>query len=204
VSHSLSILSETENSGPASPKTPSPKPHSHRPSATLRILHIINGEHYSGAERVQDLLAQQLPRFGYDVGFACIKPERFPAVRECKAASLLELPMRGKLDFSVARRIARMIEDDGYALVHAHTPRSALVARWAAKRTGVPLVYHVHSPAGRDSNRRFANWMNPWVEWAAVRDADRLIAVSPSLRQYMIDRGFREPAAIHDQPWLPR
>ena len=30
-----------------------------RPSAvqTAKVLHLINGEHYSGAERVQDLLA---------------------------------------------------------------------------------------------------------------------------------------------------
>ena len=33
----------------------------------LPVLHIINGEHYSGAERVQDLLALRLPEFGYQV-----------------------------------------------------------------------------------------------------------------------------------------
>ena len=27
------------------------------PVAVTRVLHVINGEHYSGAERVQDLLA---------------------------------------------------------------------------------------------------------------------------------------------------
>src|SRR5262249_6084066 len=33
-------------------------------------------------------------------------------------------------------------------------------------------------------------WVNTVIEWACLRDADRLITVSPSLRQYMIDRGF--------------
>ena len=47
-------------------------------------LHLINGEHYSGAERVQDLLAKQLPQFGCEVGFACVKPQRFPNARETK------------------------------------------------------------------------------------------------------------------------
>jgi len=41
---------------------------------TINALHLVNGEHYSGAERVQDLLARQLPRFGCEVGFACVKP----------------------------------------------------------------------------------------------------------------------------------
>ena len=75
-------------------------------------------------------------------------------------------------------------------MIHAHTPRTALVGRLAARRAGVPFVYHVHSPAGRDSTRRVLNWINSLVEWAAVRGADRLIAVSPSLREYMIGRGI--------------
>ena len=51
------------------------------PRKSLRVLHVINGEHYSGAERVQDLLACELPRFGYEAGFACLKPGAFAATR---------------------------------------------------------------------------------------------------------------------------
>ena len=42
------------------------------PRSPARVLHVINGEHYSGAERVQDLLAMRLREFGYEVGFACV------------------------------------------------------------------------------------------------------------------------------------
>jgi glycosyltransferase involved in cell wall biosynthesis len=160
------------------------------PLDTLRILHIINGEHYSGAERVQDLLTRQLPRIGCEVGFVCVKPHRFPSVRESKDTPLVVLPMRGRFDIRIAGEIARLVEAESYDLVHTHTPRTALVGRIAARRAGVPHVYHVHSPAGRDSTRRFANWTNTLVEWATLRDVDRLIAVSPSLRLYMIARGF--------------
>ena len=38
------------------------------PPSAHRVLHLINGEHYSGAERVQDLLAIRLPEFGFEVG----------------------------------------------------------------------------------------------------------------------------------------
>jgi hypothetical protein len=55
--------------------------------AATRVLHVINGEHYSGAERVQDLLASYLPDAGYEVGFACVKPGRFSQVRHCREAS---------------------------------------------------------------------------------------------------------------------
>jgi glycosyltransferase involved in cell wall biosynthesis len=159
-------------------------------TATIRALHLINGEHYSGAERVQDLLAKQLPYLGCEVGFVCVKPRRFPAAREAKSAPLVEMPMRGRFDLRIVKRIVEKIHEEGYNLVHAHTPRTALVGRLAARRAGVPFLYHVHSPAGRDSTRRVLNKINAMVEWGAVRDANRLIAVSPSLRRYMIAGGI--------------
>jgi glycosyltransferase involved in cell wall biosynthesis len=157
---------------------------------SIFALHLVNGEHYSGAERVQDLLARQLPRFGCEVGFACVKPQRFPNARETKTAPLVEMPMRGRFDLRIVKQLERLCRDEGYDLIHAHTPRTALVGRLAARRAGIPFIYHVHSPAGRDSTRRVLNWVNAAVEWAVVRGADRLITVSPSLRDYMIGRGI--------------
>ena len=51
-------------------------------AGTVGVLHLINGEHYAGAERVQDLLAKCLPEFGYHAGFACVKPDVFAAMRQ--------------------------------------------------------------------------------------------------------------------------
>ncbi|HEY4233279.1 MAG TPA: glycosyltransferase family 4 protein [Lacipirellulaceae bacterium] len=160
------------------------------PVATKRVLHVINGEHYSGAERVQDLLARRLPQFGYEVGFVCMKPVRFPLARETTSAPLVEMPMKGRFDLSVVKKLTRLLLDHDYDLVHAHTPRTAIVGRLAARKAGVPFVYHVHSPAGRDSTRRLLNALNSLVEWHTARSADRIVTVSPSLRSYMIARGF--------------
>lgn len=77
------------------------------PPQSIFALHLVNGEHYSGAERVQDLLARQLPQFGCEVGFACVKPQRFPNARETKTAPLVEMPMRGRFDLRVVKRICR-------------------------------------------------------------------------------------------------
>ena len=156
----------------------------------VRALHVINGEHYSGAERVQDLLAQRLPEFGVEVGFAVLKPGRFAKVRESQATPLYELPMRSRWDWSVAKRLANLVREQNYELLHAHTPRGALVASLAARQARVPLVYHVHSPAGRDSTRPVQNWINQHLERWALKRAEQLIAVSPSLRRLMINTGF--------------
>ena len=53
---------------------------------TRRVLHLINGEHFAGAERVQDLLALALPQFGYEVEFARVLPGRFDQARRSTVA----------------------------------------------------------------------------------------------------------------------
>jgi glycosyltransferase involved in cell wall biosynthesis len=153
--------------------------------ATLPVLHLINGQHYAGAERVQDLLAMQLPAQGFTVGFACLKPERFPLLRRCREAALHELGMRWRFDLRPAWRIARLVRRGGYRLIHAHTPRAAMIGRIAAERAGVSLIYHVHSPTSRDTTHRLRNWINTRVERWSIAGAARLITVSASLAEHM-------------------
>jgi glycosyltransferase involved in cell wall biosynthesis len=160
------------------------------PAPSVFALHLVDGEHYCGAERVQDLLAKQLPRYGCEVGFVCVKPQRFPNARETKTAPLIEMPTRNRYDFRVVKRLAELIRSEAYDLVHAHTPRAAIVGRLAARSAGVPFVYHVHSLAGRESTHRLLKWFNATAVWTAVRGADRLIAVSPNMRDYMIACGI--------------
>jgi glycosyltransferase involved in cell wall biosynthesis len=158
--------------------------------ATRRVLHVINGEHYSGAERVQDLLAQELPACGFDVSFACVKPERFPDARSCLDVPLYRTPMRGRFDLKCGRDLAKLIRMEKFELVHAHTPRSLLAGAIAAREAGVPLVYHVHSPTGSDSTRWLQNVINARMERWLLNRATKLIAVSPSLAELMIREGF--------------
>ncbi len=166
----------------------------------VRVLHVVNGEHYSGAERVQDLLAGKLPQFGFDVGLACLKPNKFPKLRRDRTAPLYELPMRGRLDLRAVGRLVRLVGKQDYRLLHAHTPRALLVAALASTMTGVPLVYHVHSPAFRDSTRRFQNRLNALVERTGLCRASAVVAVSESLGRQVrhVRSAGRMVAVVHN------
>lgn len=163
----------------------------------IRVLHIINGQHYAGAERVQDLLAMQLGEFGFDVEFACLKPDQFPALRRSQQAKLHLLPMRARLDFRPVRTIQQLILEREIALVHTHTARSALIGALAARWAGVPMVHHVHSPASADTTHSLRNWMNAATERFSVRQAAEVIAVSAALASHVEQlRLSREPAHV--------
>ena len=157
-------------------------------SRSPRVLHLINGEHFSGAERVQDLLGLSLGQFGFEVSFACLKPGLFPAERQ-STSQLFELDMKSKVDFKAIQRLGTLIQDEHIDVLHAHTPRTLLAGSLVKSRSGCPLVYHVHSPVGRDSTRSVANRINQLVESWSARQVDHFICVSDSIRDYMIEIG---------------
>jgi glycosyltransferase involved in cell wall biosynthesis len=180
-----------------------------RKQRSAKVLHLINGEHFSGAERVQDLLAMALPEFGYEVGFACLKPDKFPQVRQSTDSELFDATMRSKFDLRCVSKVVSIFRENKYSVLHAHTPRTLLIARLAAGKLKCPLVYHVHSPVGRDSERGLANRINTWLESWSLRSVDRMICVSNSLAEYMKELGHHPDkirvvcngvAAIRDLP----
>jgi glycosyltransferase involved in cell wall biosynthesis len=153
------------------------------------VLHLINGEHFSGAERVQDLLALTLPEFGFDVEFACLKPDKFPAVRQSVNTPLHVMPMRSRFDVFSANQVVRLARKRNCKILHAHTPRTLMIGRLAAKKLKCPLVYHVHSPVGRDSAKSWNNKINTWIESWSLRGVSKMICVSDSLARYMLELG---------------
>jgi glycosyltransferase involved in cell wall biosynthesis len=157
---------------------------------TVNVLHLINGEHYAGAERVQDLLARRLPEFGFRVGFACVKLKAFDAMRESRDAPLHDVPMRTRFDLTAAVRVARLIRRGDYCILHAHTVRTALVGSLAAAIAGVPMVYHAHSPATRNTTGGWRDRLSGIVERHSLRRAERVIAVSRAIADHVAVEGY--------------
>ena len=172
--------------------------------AMVRVLHVINGEHYAGAERVQDLLASELGQFGFEVGFACLRPGQFPKTRRYGDAPLYELPMRHRFDLRPVWKLVRIVRREGYQLLHAHTARSAMIAAIVSKITGVPMVHHVHSPTSRDTTHRWRAGINAIVERFSLCRTSALIAVSESLGRHVRERGLREETVSVVANGVPR
>ncbi len=154
------------------------------PSACIKVLHLINGDLYAGAERVQDLLATRMQEFGFEVGFACLKNGRFAAVRRSQQTPLFDVGMRSRFDGSVVARLVKIIRTRDYRLLHTHSPRTALVGRAAAAWAGVPMVHHLHSPAAAEYKQFWRNQFNARIERLGLGGVAALIAVSHSVAEH--------------------
>ena len=166
------------------------------PTAPLkaRVLHLINGDDYSGAERVQDLLAMRLGDFGYEVGIVCTKPGRFRQARQARDVPLYELPMRSRFDLRPVVSLARLIRREGYRLLHTHSARTALIGRPAAALAGVPWVHHMHCQTSSEVERRWLSRLNSLIERLSLHGAAAVVAVSETLREYTQRRGTPDAA----------
>jgi glycosyltransferase involved in cell wall biosynthesis len=166
-----------------------------KPQIDLKVLHVVNGEFFAGAERVQSHLGRCLPRFGVAADFACVKRGKFAALVDQQKGNwgqCFDAGMSNRFDFRASLRVRDLVRDHDYDLLHAHTPRSAMITSLASKLTGVPWVYHVHSPAARDSANPWSNRANSWIEKHSLEGCAHLISVSESLRWDCIARVANE------------
>jgi glycosyltransferase involved in cell wall biosynthesis len=164
-----------------------------------RVLYVVNGDEFGGSERVQELLAAGLPAHGFEVGFACVKPGEFARARRDGPWPLHSVGMRSRVDAGVVRRLAAIIRSGGYALVHTHTPRAALVGRPAAALGRVPMVHHVHGSTLTVWPGRLRNWTTAGAERLSLIRVGGVIVVSAALGREW--RRLGVPAArIHLAP----
>lgn len=170
-----------------------------------KVLHVINGEHYSGAERVQDLLGRFLPQFGYHADFATLMPGKFIDVVRDRDYRVDYFPMHGRLDLRPAWRLATHIRREGYELIHAHSVRSALVSAVAAALTGVPLVLHVHSPSNQETHNHFKNMLHVGIERLVRSKVCRFVCVSDSLARKLLSDGLAQECVtvVKNGIWMP-
>ena len=155
-----------------------------------RVLNIISGEHFTGAERVQQLLGRGLARLGFDSLFACINPGKFRRCSGLRDYQVHDFAMEAKVDMNVVRELVEFAQAESIELLHAHSPRTAMIASQISYRSGIPWVYHIHRSSIRNSPRSFSRRIQSFVESYAIRGCEMLVTVSRRLRREILASGW--------------
>ena len=150
-----------------------------------KVLHIINGEDYSGAEYIQDVLGLRLRHHDYDVSFACLKPNRFESARLCQDIPLFRIPMRSRIDLRPVLTVITLLERERFSLVHTHCSRTAMIGRIASAISGRPMVHHSHGPTLNFGPTLRRGQTNALIERTSLMQVSSVIAVSNTTREYL-------------------
>ena len=153
------------------------------------VLHILNGEVYSGVEQTVVTLCSQLDQSRY-------RPHVITLFDGLTAQRLKELgigvdivPMKSRWDLGIVRKIRRIGERVGASLIHVHTIRSHLVGSLAARGLRIPIVVHIQSATIQESERKFKNRWNAFLESWLHRWTDRYVTVADSLQLHLKEKG---------------
>jgi glycosyltransferase involved in cell wall biosynthesis len=109
------------------------------------------------------------------------------------------------LDPMLVRLLRRLHHEIRFDLVHAHHYEGLLVASHAVRE--IPIVYDAHTLLGSELPtyrlalpRRCVRGVAPWLDRYLPRRADRIIAVSETIRQTLTILGASAPDRVHVIP----
>ena len=97
--------------------------------AALKVLHIIGGGEFGGAERHILNLAGAVNPQAVEMTVCCLFREPFAGIAREAGIRARAVPMRHKADFGVVRKIAALVRQLEVDLVHTHGVRANLIGR---------------------------------------------------------------------------
>lgn len=107
-------------------------------------------------------------------------------------------PMRDLVSFGKLVRLFRQFRPD---IVHTHTAKAGTLGRLAARLAGVPRIvhtFHGHVLEGYFSPAATHCFLR--IERGLARITDRIITLSPCLRQALLAKGIGRPAQVEVVP----
>jgi glycosyltransferase involved in cell wall biosynthesis len=144
----------------------------------MKILYILPELQIGGVERHVIDLANELTARGHET-MVVSAGGRMEAQLD-KGVRILHLPVHKKnpfMGYYCARQIVRIVREQKFEIIHAHSRVPAWIAMWASRMSGVPYVVTAHVDFGTKTR---------WI-YKPYRDSATTICVSEAVRQAMKD-----------------
>lgn len=157
----------------------------------IKVLHIIQGKHFGGAEQVVYILSKCADRNHVTPAVLCLSDGLLFKKLKHSVISCFLIPMKSKGNILIpVLKTAKLIKKEQIDIVHTHTVRSNLIGRLAAFLTRRKCVTHVHHHILREFADIRRGKFNLFIDACTKPLAAKYIAVSNSLRNNLIKRGM--------------
>lgn len=143
------------------------------------IVHVDTEHGFSGGEVQVFLLMEGLRQKGLEQALVVPPGSESARIGKERGFCVHEIAMRNSFDLASAWRLSRVLATAG--LAHLHTGRAAWLGSLAAGRADCPVV--VTRRMDRKVKRGFRTW------YAYRRTARAVVAISPAVRQCLLDGG---------------
>lgn len=155
---------------------------------TTKVLHPITRLIIGGAQENTMLTAELLQQAGWRVDIVSgpqtgSEGSLIEIVQERGIPLVLEPTLVREVnpvkDLLATWRLARLMRQGQYTIVHTHSSKAGIVGRWAAKLAGVPVIVHtVHGWGHHERQHPLIRAYYIWLEKLTLPITDKLIVVS--------------------------
>ncbi len=166
----------------------------------VKILHVITQLELGGAQKhVLDLLGGLDPvsfeaHLISSAGLLEGDARRIPHLKVTLWSFLVRPPHLWR-DLQALASFYFFIKRNKFSIVHTHSSKAGILARWAAHWAGVPAVVHtVHGWGFHDFDRSFLNGLYIFLERMTAKITTRLITVSVADREKGLANRIGEPS----------
>jgi glycosyltransferase involved in cell wall biosynthesis len=168
----------------------------------VRVLHLLKAVGIAGAERHLLLLLPALRDCDVESSVLLLEdPNRpqdlFRARLEEGGSTVRTLPIRGHIDLRLPIALHEVLSQEPFDILHGHLPHGEVYGEMALRSfTSRPFVITRHN------DDRFRRWFPfHWVFAASLRRAERVIAISNSIRRFLIEVEMVGPEKIETIPY---
>lgn len=157
----------------------------------IKVVHIIGGGEFGGAERHIINLAGAVNPQMVEIAVCCLFSEPFAGIAARAGINVFDVTMKNRTDLSVVSKLATIIRENNFDIVHTHGVRANLLGRLAARQAGrKPVITTVHSLLEKDYPEFFRRQVNKFTEWATRSLTDHFITVSQGLKDKLVSSGI--------------
>lgn len=116
---------------------------------------------------------------------------------ECASiGEAFEVPMSGRFDTGVIKRLAELIQQRGIDLIHTHGYKSDILGILAARKAGIPCIV---TPHGFENASDLKLRLYIWLGCKAMRFADRVVPLSTQILADVRGHGVDEQRLAYIQ-----
>ncbi len=168
----------------------------------MKIVHVITRLILGGAQENTILTCEGLTRRGHDVTLITGPPlgPEGQLLDRARAGGyrvivldVLRRPIHPRRDLAAYRALVGHLEALQPDLMHSHSSKAGILARWAAVRAGVPLIVHtVHGLPFHPYQRWWTHHLYVALERQAARRTDAILCVADSMIRQAVEAGVAD------------
>ncbi len=159
---------------------------------SLKALHLISGGDTGGAKTHIFSLMKGL-QGNVQAKIICFIKDSFYEDALEAGIDIEVIPQKRRSDMSVVDKIADIVNNEGYDIVHSHGARANTIAIFLKNKIHVPMITTIHSDYLLDFKDSFyKNLIFTPINKYALKKFDYYVAVTENFKKMLISRGFAE------------